>query len=134
MGKVLRAYAKDQTAISFLISTVPIPHGKDKPSPRERKDKRDLADEVQRSSRKRLLANRPFTPNGNLRHDCRKSVSIFGAGSTASGRYSIVSACLLDCIDPYRLKVFFDTFISSIAELRLAISHELSPNALYEAW
>jgi hypothetical protein len=42
MRKVLRGYAKDKTGNLVLIGTVPIPHSKDKLSPRERKDKRHL--------------------------------------------------------------------------------------------
>jgi hypothetical protein len=42
MGKVLRGYAKDKDGNRVLIGTLPITHSKDKPSPRERKDKRHL--------------------------------------------------------------------------------------------
>jgi hypothetical protein len=42
MRKILRGYAKDQTGNLILIGTMPIPHSKDKPSPRERKNKRHL--------------------------------------------------------------------------------------------
>ena len=42
MRKVLRGYAKDKTGNLILIGTVPVPHSKDKSSPRERKDKRHL--------------------------------------------------------------------------------------------
>jgi hypothetical protein len=39
MGKVLRGYAKDRDGNLVLIGTIPIPHSKDKPSPRERENK-----------------------------------------------------------------------------------------------
>jgi hypothetical protein len=42
MRKVLRGYAKDKTGNLILIGTMPVPHSKDKTSPRERKDKRHL--------------------------------------------------------------------------------------------
>ena len=42
MRKVLRGYAKGKESNLILIGTMPIPHSKDKSSPRERKDKRHL--------------------------------------------------------------------------------------------
>jgi hypothetical protein len=42
MTKVLRGYSKDKDGNLVLIGTMAIPHSKDKPNPRERKDKRDL--------------------------------------------------------------------------------------------
>jgi hypothetical protein len=42
MRKVLRGYAKNKTGNLILIGTTPAPHSKDKPSPRERHDKRRL--------------------------------------------------------------------------------------------
>jgi hypothetical protein len=42
MRKVLRGYAKDRSANLILIGTIPVPHSKDKPSPRERQGKRHL--------------------------------------------------------------------------------------------
>jgi hypothetical protein len=42
MRKVLRGYAKDKDGNLILIGTMPVPHSKDKLSPRERKDKRHL--------------------------------------------------------------------------------------------
>ena len=42
MRKVLRGYAKDKDGNLFLIGTMPVPHSKDKPSPRERREKRHL--------------------------------------------------------------------------------------------
>ena len=42
MRRVLRGYAKDQDGKVILIGTIPIPHSKDKRSPRERQDKRHL--------------------------------------------------------------------------------------------
>ena len=41
MRKVLRGYAKAKDG-SILRGTMPVPHSKDKASPRERKDKRHL--------------------------------------------------------------------------------------------
>jgi hypothetical protein len=38
MRKVLRGYAKAKDGNLLLTGTVPIPHSKDKSSPRERKD------------------------------------------------------------------------------------------------
>jgi hypothetical protein len=42
MRKVLRGYAKGKDGNFILIGTMPVPHSKDKSSPRERKDKRHL--------------------------------------------------------------------------------------------
>ena len=42
ISKVLRGYAKDKDGNLILIGTMPVPHSKDKSSPRERKDKRHL--------------------------------------------------------------------------------------------
>ena len=42
MRKVIRGYAKDKDGDRILIGTVPVPHSKDKRSPRERQDKRHL--------------------------------------------------------------------------------------------
>ena len=42
MRRVLRGYAKDKDGNLILIGTMPVPHSKDKASPRERKDKRHL--------------------------------------------------------------------------------------------
>jgi hypothetical protein len=42
MRKVLRGYAKDPNGNLVLISTIPVPHSKDKSRPRERKAKRHL--------------------------------------------------------------------------------------------
>ena len=42
MRKVLRGYAKGKDGNLILIGTMPVPHSKDKSSPRERKDKRHL--------------------------------------------------------------------------------------------
>ena len=42
MRKVLRGYAKAKDGNLILIGTMPVPHSKDKASPRERKDKRHL--------------------------------------------------------------------------------------------
>ena len=43
MRKVLRGYAKGKDRDLILIGTIPVPHSKDKPSPRERQDKRHLS-------------------------------------------------------------------------------------------
>jgi hypothetical protein len=40
--KVLRGYAKERDGNLILIGTIPAPLSKDKASPRERQDKRDL--------------------------------------------------------------------------------------------
>ena len=42
MRKVLRGYAKVKDGNLILIGTIPVPHSKDKPSPRERETKRHL--------------------------------------------------------------------------------------------
>jgi hypothetical protein len=42
MKSVLRGYAKGKDGNLILIGTMPVPHSKDKTSPRERKDKRHL--------------------------------------------------------------------------------------------
>jgi hypothetical protein len=42
MRKVLRGYAKDKNGNLILIGAMPIPFNKNKPSPRERQDKRHL--------------------------------------------------------------------------------------------
>jgi hypothetical protein len=42
MRTVLRGYAKDKDGNLVLVGTIPVPHSKDKTSPRERKDKRHL--------------------------------------------------------------------------------------------
>jgi hypothetical protein len=41
MTKVLCGYSKDKDGNPVLVGTMPIPHSKDKPTPRERKDKRN---------------------------------------------------------------------------------------------
>jgi hypothetical protein len=42
MRKVLRGYAKGKDGNPILIGSIPVPHSKDKPSPRERQGKRHL--------------------------------------------------------------------------------------------
>ena len=42
MRKVIRGYAKDKNLNLILIGTIPVHHSKDKPSPRERQNKRNL--------------------------------------------------------------------------------------------
>jgi hypothetical protein len=42
MRKVLRGYTKGQSGKLILVGTIPLPHSKDKPSPRERQDKKRM--------------------------------------------------------------------------------------------
>jgi hypothetical protein len=42
MGTVLRGYAKGKDGNLVLIGTMPVPHSKDKPPPREREEKKTL--------------------------------------------------------------------------------------------
>jgi hypothetical protein len=42
MRKVISGYAKDKYGNLVLIGAIPVPHSKDKRSPRERQDKRHL--------------------------------------------------------------------------------------------
>jgi len=42
MRKVLRGYVKDRNGNLIHIGTIPVPHSKDKPSPRERREKAHL--------------------------------------------------------------------------------------------
>ena len=42
MATVFRGYAKAKDGNLVLIGTMPVPHSKDKPSPREREEKRHL--------------------------------------------------------------------------------------------
>ena len=42
MRKVLRGYAKGKDGDLILIGTIPVAHSKEKPSPRERQNKRHL--------------------------------------------------------------------------------------------
>ena len=42
MRKVLRGYAKSKDGDLIQIGTIPVPHSKDKRSPREREDKSHL--------------------------------------------------------------------------------------------
>jgi len=42
MRKVISGYAKDKDGNLVLIGAIPVPHSKDKRSPRERQDKRHL--------------------------------------------------------------------------------------------
>src|SRR6516164_5338616 len=53
MRKVLRGYAKVKDGNLILIGTIPVPHSKDKPSPRERENKR--SGNAQRSLRRNSL-------------------------------------------------------------------------------
>jgi hypothetical protein len=58
MRKVLRGYATDQNGNLILIGTIPVPLSKDKPSPRERQDKRHLVRQGQGSSRRKQFISR----------------------------------------------------------------------------
>jgi hypothetical protein len=42
MRKVIRGYAKHKDGNLVLVGTIPVPHSKDKPSSRERHEKRHL--------------------------------------------------------------------------------------------
>jgi hypothetical protein len=42
MRKVIRGYAKERSGNLILVGTIPVPHSKDKPRPRERQAKRHL--------------------------------------------------------------------------------------------
>jgi hypothetical protein len=42
MTMVLRGYVKAKDGNLVLVSTMPLPHSKNKPNPTERKNKRDL--------------------------------------------------------------------------------------------
>jgi hypothetical protein len=57
MSKVLRGYAKGKDGNLILIGTIPVPHSKDKSSPRERRDKRHLVRQGAQSLRKKQWAN-----------------------------------------------------------------------------
>jgi hypothetical protein len=59
MATVFRGYAKAKDGNLALIGTIPVPHSKDKPSPRERKEKRHL---VRRGATvfKKEVARRPY--------------------------------------------------------------------------
>ena len=45
MRKVIRGYAKDKDGNLVLVGTIPVPHSKDKPSARERHEKRHLSNQ-----------------------------------------------------------------------------------------
>jgi hypothetical protein len=57
MGQVLRGYARAKDGNLVLIGTMPLPHSKDKPSPREREGKDIWSDEALRSLRRRFFAD-----------------------------------------------------------------------------
>jgi hypothetical protein len=59
MATVLRGYAIANDGNLVLIGTMPVPHSKDKPSPREREEKRHL---VRRGATifKKVVARRPY--------------------------------------------------------------------------
>jgi len=42
MRTVIRGYSSDKNHNLVLVGTIPVPHSKDKPSPAERRDKRNL--------------------------------------------------------------------------------------------
>jgi hypothetical protein len=54
MREVLRGYAKYKDDNLVLIGTIPMPHSKDKPSPRERRDKRHLVEKGATISKKEV--------------------------------------------------------------------------------
>jgi hypothetical protein len=55
MRKVLRSYAKGKDGDLILVGTIPVPHSKDKPSPRERQDKRHLIRQGATIFRKKIV-------------------------------------------------------------------------------
>jgi hypothetical protein len=59
MRKVIRGYAKDQDGNPILIGTISIPHSKDKPSPRERREKRHLVRRGATVFKREVLLKRP---------------------------------------------------------------------------
>jgi hypothetical protein len=67
MRKVLRGYAKGQDGNLILIGTIPVPHSKDKRSPRERQDKRHLVRQGARSLKRKLFVSlsMPAPPSGS---------------------------------------------------------------------
>jgi hypothetical protein len=60
MRKVLRGYAKGKDGDLILIGTIPVPHSKDKASPRERQNKRHLIRQGARSSKRKLFVSHPI--------------------------------------------------------------------------
>jgi hypothetical protein len=58
MRKVLRGYAKDKNGNLIVVGTIPVPHSKDKPAPRERQNKRHLVRQAQPYLGKNLLGGR----------------------------------------------------------------------------
>ena len=67
MRKVLRGYAKGQDGNLILIGTIPVPHSKDKRSPRERQDKRHLVRQGATIFKKELFVSLPMPapPSGS---------------------------------------------------------------------
>lgn len=55
MRKVLRGYTKDQGGKLILVGTIPLPPSKDKPSPRERQDKRRMVSQGATVFKKELI-------------------------------------------------------------------------------
>jgi hypothetical protein len=55
MRKVVRGYAKDKNGNLILIGTIPVPHSKDKRSPRERQDKQHLVSQGARIFKKEII-------------------------------------------------------------------------------
>jgi hypothetical protein len=55
MRKVLRGYTKDRSGKLILVGTIPLPHSKDKPSPRERQDKRRMVSQGATVFKKEML-------------------------------------------------------------------------------
>lgn len=59
MPIVLRGYAIANDGNLVLIGTMPVPHSKDKPSPREREEKRHLVSQGA-TIFKKVVARRPY--------------------------------------------------------------------------
>ena len=66
MRKVLRGYAKGKQGDLIQIGTIPVPHSKDKPSPSERQDKRDLVRRGATIFKKEMNSFSRRTLNGGL--------------------------------------------------------------------
>jgi hypothetical protein len=90
MRKVLRGYAKDKDGNLILIGTIPVPHSKDKPSPRERQAKRHLVRQgatrpglPESSACRGLMSNRPWlvTPELDEPHRTSTTGSAFPTAS-----------------------------------------------------
>ena len=81
MRKVLRGYAKDKTGNLILIGTMPVPHSKDKSSPRERKDKRHLVRQGATIFKKETVSlNSQFGVDHSIKVASRQSAAVAGNG------------------------------------------------------